>query len=202
MSKTKRIGVFGGTFDPIHVGHLILAEEACHQLDLDHILVMPTADPSHKQDRQIAPVKHRIAMVELAIADNPKFVLSRLDVDRPGPHQTADTIRLLQGLLGEDTQIFFLMGLDNLRDLLTWGEAAWLVHNCTLVAFKRHDIIVDWSHLEKAIPDIREHVVVLNMPALEISSSDLRMRIQTGQPIQYQVPSTVQRYIHLNALYE
>jgi len=198
----KRIGVFGGTFDPIHVGHLILAEEACHQLNLDQILIMPAADPPHKQDRQIVSAKHRITMVELAIADNPKFVLSRLDVDRSGPHYTADTIRLLQKSLGAETQIFFLMGLDSLRDLLTWAEPNWLVHHCTLVAFKRHDVVVDWGHLEAVIPDIQEHVVVLNMPALEISSSDIRLRIQGEQPIRYQVPTQVTTYICAHHLYE
>ena len=197
----KRVGVFGGTFDPIHIGHLILAEEARHQLRLDQIVLAPAGDPPHKPDSPISPLHHRLAMCRLAVADGNGISISLIDAERPGPHYTSDMLRLLRERAGAETQLFFLMGLDSLRDLPTWHEPEWLVHNCQLVALRRHDVKIEWDSLEAELPGVRERVIVLDMPELDIASSDLRERVRTGQPIRYQVPREVERYIGEQGLY-
>ena len=197
----KRIGVFGGTFDPIHIGHLILAAEARHQLQLDQILLAPAGDPPHKPDSPISPLRHRLAMCRLAVADDDGICISLIDAERPGPHYTSDLLRLFHGSTGAGVQLYFLMGLDSLRDLPTWHEPEWLVRNCRLVALSRHDVEIDWAGLEARLPGVRERVIVLDMPELEIASSELRDRVRAGQPIRYQVPRAVERYIREQGLY-
>jgi nicotinate-nucleotide adenylyltransferase len=196
-----KIGVFGGTFDPIHIGHLILAEEAWFQLGLDRIYLVPSGDPPHKQDRRLTPLVNRIAMCELATRDIEYISISRIDADRPGPHYTSDMVRLVDKAAGENTQIFFLMGMDSLRDLPSWHEAAWLVENCRMVALSRHDVRLDWDALEAALPGIRERVIILDMPELEIASHTIQKRVRNGQPIRHQVPRAVEEYIYAHGLY-
>ncbi len=200
-SRGKRIGVFGGTFDPIHIGHLILAVEARHQLQLDQVVLAPAGDPPHKPDSPITPLHHRLAMCRLAVADDDKLGISLIDAERPGPHYTSDMLRLFRKEMDADAQIFFLMGLDSLRDLPTWHEPEWLVRNCRLIALRRHDVEVDWGNLEAVIPGVRERVDVLEMPELDIASSALRERVRTEQPIRFQVPRAVERYILEQGLY-
>ncbi|MDE0183402.1 MAG: nicotinate-nucleotide adenylyltransferase [Caldilineaceae bacterium] len=197
----KRIGVFGGTFDPIHIGHLILAVEARHQLQLDRVYLAPAGDPPHKQNNPISPVDHRLAMCRLAIAGNSGIDISLIDAERPGPHYTSDMLRLFRARVGAGAELFFLMGLDSLRDLPTWHEPLWLVQNCRLVALQRHDVEIDWSALEAVLPGVRERVVFLEMPEVEIASNVLRERVRAGQPIRYQVPLAVERYISEHGLY-
>ena len=197
----KRIGVFGGTFDPIHIGHLILAEEARHQLRLDQIVLAPAGDPPHKPDNPISPLHHRLAMCRLAVADGNGISISLIDAERPGPHYTSDMLRLFRKRVGAEAQLFFLMGLDSLRDLPSWHEPDWLVQNCRLVALRRHDVKIDWASLEAELPGVRERVIVLDMPELDIASSDLRERVRAGKPIRYQVPREVERYIGEQGLY-
>ncbi|MCB0146557.1 MAG: nicotinate (nicotinamide) nucleotide adenylyltransferase, partial [Caldilineaceae bacterium] len=152
---SHRIGILGGTFDPIHIGHLILAEEAWFQLQLDRVYLAPAGDPPHKAGRQLAPVRDRLCMAELATADSDNVIISRVDADRPGPHYTSDMVRLVQAEAGPNTEIYFLMGMDSLRDLPTWHEAAWLVEHARLVALSRHDVELDWDALETALPGVR-----------------------------------------------
>jgi nicotinate-nucleotide adenylyltransferase len=199
--RRKRIGVFGGTFDPIHIGHLILADEAHYQLGLDVVYLVPAADPPHKRGRALSPMEHRMMMARLATIDSPFIHVSRIDADRPGPHYTADMLRLLQTQAGNVADLYFLMGMDSLRDLPTWHEAQWLVDNCTLVALSRHDVTLDWDPLASALPGIREHVVILDMPELEISSRDIQERVRQGRPFEHQVPTVVDRYIRQHKLY-
>lgn len=200
--SAARIGVFGGSFDPIHVGHLILMEDARFQLDLDRVFLVPVADPPHKQDRKMTPVDQRVAMVEQAIADSEYATVSRIDADRPGPHYTADMLRLLQAEHGDSCELFFLMGMDSLRDLPTWHRPMWLVQNCRLVALSRHDVEIDWQQLEAELPGVLERVVILEMPEIEISSSVLRRRVRDGLPIRYQVLDCTETYIRENGLYD
>lgn len=197
----KRIGVFGGTFDPIHIGHLILVEEARYQLRLDEVVLAPAGDPPHKPDSPISALHHRLAMCRLAVADEDEIGISLIDAERPGPHYTSDMLRLFRKEMDADAQIFFLMGLDSLRDLPTWHEPEWLVRNCRLVALRRHDVEIDWGNLEAVIPGVRERVDVLEMPELEIASSALRERVRTEQPIRFQVPRAVECYILEQGLY-
>jgi len=196
-----RIGVFGGTFDPIHIGHLILAEEAWFQLKLDCVYLVPAGDPPHKQDRRLTLVEHRIRMAELATAEIDYLQVSRIDADRPGPHYTVDMVRLLRQQVGPAVEIYFLMGMDSLRDLPKWYDPAWLVENCTLVALSRHDVELDWEKLNAALPGIRDRVIILDMPELEIASHAIQARVRDGQPIRHQVPRAVEAYIYKHGLY-
>ncbi|MFZ4851036.1 MAG: nicotinate-nucleotide adenylyltransferase [Caldilinea sp.] len=197
----RRIGIFGGTFDPIHIGHLILAEEAWFQLQLDHVYLAPAGDPPHKLGRQLAPVRDRLFMAELAAADIDSLLVSSIDADRPGPHYTSDLVRLLQTKAGPDTEFYFLMGMDSLRDLPSWHEASWLVENARLVALSRHDVTLDWEALETALPGVRSRVIILDMPELEIASHVIQQRVRNGQPIRHMVPRSVEAYIHKHNLY-
>jgi len=197
-----RIGIFGGTFDPIHIGHLILAEEAWFQLGLDRVYLVPAGDPPHKQHRRLAGVEHRIRMAQLATADSDYIRVSRVDADRPGPHYTADMVRLVRERVDSQVELYFLMGMDSMGDLPNWSEAQWLVENCRLVALSRHDVQIDWARLNEALPGVREKVIILDMPELEIASNIIQRRVRAGQPIRYQVPRLVERYIHEHNLYK
>ncbi len=196
-----RLGVLGGTFDPIHIGHLILGEEARFLLDLDQVLLAPAADPPHKRGQGKSPAEHRVRMIELAIAGNPYLALSRVDVDRPGPHYTLDMVRLLQEQYGPGANLYFLMGLDSLADLPTWHRPLELMQTCTLVALSRPGADFDWDALEAALPGVRSRVIVLPMPLLQISGSDLRARVREGRPLRYQVLPQVEQYIREQQLY-
>jgi nicotinate-nucleotide adenylyltransferase len=196
-----RIGILGGTFDPIHIGHLILAEEAWFQLSLDRVYLVPAGDPPHKQDQRLIPVEHRIKMAQLATADSEYIRVSRIDADRPGPHYTAEMVRLVRKRVNAQVDLYFMMGMDSLRDLPNWYEAQWLVDHCKLVALSRHDVEIDWEALSAALPGVRERVIILDMPELEIASHTIRHRYRTGQPIRYQVPRAVEEYIRANQIY-
>lgn len=197
----RRVGILGGTFDPIHIGHLILAEEAWFQLQLDRVYLAPAGDPPHKLGRQLAPVRDRLYMAELATADIDYIIVSSIDADRPGPHYTSDMVRLLQAEAGANTELYFLMGMDSLRDLPTWHEAAWLVEHARLVALSRHDVKLNWDVLEAALPGIRSRVIILDMPELEIASHVIQQRVRNGQPIRHMVPRSVEAYIQKHNLY-
>jgi nicotinate-nucleotide adenylyltransferase len=197
----QRIGVLGGTFDPIHIGHLILAEEAHDQLELEIVYFVPAGDPPHKRERRLAPVQHRVRMTELAIAGNDAFRVSRVDADRGGPHYTIDMVQIIQSQLAPGCELFFLMGFDSLAELPTWHEPARLIAACHLVALTRHDIDVDWEKLEAALPGIRQRVTILDMPELEIASHQLQRRIREGRSIRYLVPDEVGAYIREKGLY-
>jgi nicotinate-nucleotide adenylyltransferase len=197
-----RLGILGGTFDPIHIGHLILAEEAWYQLGLEKVLFVPAADPPHKRGRRLSPVDHRVQMIDLAIADNSRFELSRIDVDRPGPHYTIDMVRLLLEQFGYGTDLYFLMGLDSLADLPNWHKPEELVELCNLVALSRPDSGFDWDALEQKLPDVRWRVIFLPMPELQISSTVLQQRVRQGRPLRYQVLPQVEAYIRQHNLYQ
>ncbi len=196
-----RIGIFGGTFDPIHIGHLILAEEAWFQLKLDRVYLVPAGDPPHKQNRRLTPVEHRIRMAQLATSDSDYIRVSRVDADRPGPHYTAEMVRIVRQRVDRQVELYFLMGMDSLGDLPKWNEAQWLVENCRLVALSRHDVEIDWVRLNDALPGVQEKVIILEMPELEIASHIIQQRVRSGQPIRYQVPRLVERYIREHNLY-
>jgi nicotinate-nucleotide adenylyltransferase len=201
LPANARIGVLGGTFDPIHLGHLILAEEARVQLRLDRLYLIPAGDPPHKRAQQVTPVEHRIRMVELATATAPALWVSRIDADRAGPHYSLDTLRLLRAAIGPAATIFFLMGWDSLRDFPTWHQPQALLHEATVVALTRPNVDIVWSELEAALPGLREQIKLLEMPALEISSRVLRQRLSQGVSVQFQVDSTVIAYIEKHQLY-
>jgi len=200
MSRT-RIGLFGGTFDPPHLGHLILASEARAQLHLDRLLWVLTPTPPHKLDQTITAVEHRLAMVELAIADNPAFQLSRLELERPGPHYTLDTVRQA---LNENpaSDVILLIGGDSLHDLPTWHRPADLIAACREIGvMRRLSDSADLSALERVLPGIQTKVRFVDAPLLEIASRDIRRRVAAGEPFRYYVPPSVCEYILQHNLY-
>jgi nicotinate-nucleotide adenylyltransferase len=197
-----RLGVLGGTFDPIHFGHLLAAEEARATLDLECVLFAPAGDPPHKQGHVISPVTHRLAMVRLAIADNPAFAVTTVDADRPGPHYTVDAIQLLREEWGTGAdETFFLMGADSLTQLLTWHQPARLIELCRLAVMARPGYRPDLAGLEAALPDLATRLDWVEMPVLDIAASDLRRRVCEGRSIRYQVPEAVAAYVAEHSLY-
>ncbi len=201
MRRAQRVGILGGTFDPPHMGHLILAEEARDQLHLNRVLFVPAGDPPHKRDRHLTPVEHRLAMVSLAIADNPAFFLSRVDADRPGPHYTVDMVRLIRDQYPPDVELYFLMGFDSLADLPNWYKPQELLSMCQLVALTRFDVELDWDYLESRLPGVRQRVRILDMPELELASHVIQARVRSHRTIRYQVPPAVEAYIYKHRLY-
>ncbi len=194
------IGVLGGTFDPVHIGHLVVADEARTKLGLSEVLFVPAGQPWLKQDRDIAPAIHRVEMVRRAIADNPYFKVNTLEVDRPGPSYTVDTLTVLQEQLGNKASLFFILGRDTLADLPLWEEPRKVIELCRLVVPPRLGSR-DLRHLEEAIPGLRERVIQLDMPVIGVSSSEIRERIARGLSVRYLVPPGVEEYITRNTGY-
>ncbi len=197
----ERLGVFGGTFDPPHLGHLILAQEACAQLDLARLLWVLTPVPPHKLKQTVTPVAHRLAMLELALQDEARFEISRLELERRGPHYTADTLRLMQERY-PSADLILLLGGDSLRDLPTWRFAARLVAACREIGvMRRPGDAVDLAALEQQVPGVQTKVRFVDAPLLEIASSEIRRRIRLGQPFRYYLPPSVYDYILKERLY-
>lgn len=199
--QTPKIGVLGGTFDPPHNGHLSIAQHALTQLELEQVLFAPTRQPPLKETNAITPIEHRLEMVRLAIAPYPSFVLSRVDVDRAGPTYTVDTMRLLRDQFGGNAELFFVMGMDSLANILKWRTPRKLIELCTLAVFNRPGFRVDLDELEIKLPGLRERVVFIPASALDIAASDLQRRVRKGQSIAQWVPATVARYIAEERLY-
>ncbi|RLC61804.1 MAG: nicotinic acid mononucleotide adenylyltransferase [Chloroflexota bacterium] len=199
--RPRRIGVLGGTFDPIHIAHLAIAEEARTQLGLDKVVFVPAGLPPHKMDVHVSPAEHRLAMVELAIAGNPHFEVSRVDIDRFGPCYTVDTIALLREEWGPDVEIYFIMGSDSLADILTWHKPDRLIRLCRIVAVGRPGYRVDMDELERCLPGASQRILFINSPQLDVSSSEIQRRVRAGESIKYQVPEAVERYIYEHGLY-
>jgi nicotinate-nucleotide adenylyltransferase len=195
-----KIGVLGGTFDPPHIGHLVIAQEALMQLGLAQVIFAPTRQPPHKPANGITPIEQRLAMVDLAIASHPNFALSRIDVDREGPTYTVDAIRLLHGQF-PDAELYFIMGMDSLASILTWRAPEKLIESCRLAVFNRPGFTADLDALEAQLPGLRERTAFLPAPALDIVASDLRRRVQAGQSIRHLVPDSVAAYIAEHELY-
>ena len=195
------IGILGGTFDPIHIGHLILAVEARVQLRLDEVLFVPAGQPWLKVERNITPPFHRVEMVRRAIASNPYFKLCTLEVERPGPSYTVDTLMALRDMQGAEANFFFILGRDTLADLPLWKEPNKLIQICRLVVASRISPSIDLHSLEASIPGIKNNIIQLDMPVIEISSSAIRQRLVQGLSIRYLVPDEVEKYIVEQKLY-
>jgi len=194
------IGVLGGTFDPIHIGHLVVAEEARIKLGFREVLFVPAGQPWLKRDRNITPAVPRVEMVRRAIADNPYFKLCTLEAERAGPSYTVDTLTMLRKQLGSEASLFFILGRDTLAELPLWKEPEKLVQLCRLVVAPRLGS-KDLKHLETAIPGLLDKVIQLDMPVIGISSSGIRQRIAQGLPIRYLVHPEVEKYITEHRIY-
>ncbi len=196
------IGVLGGTFDPIHMGHLIVAEEIRGQLDLAEVLFVPAGEPWLKTNNSISSAEHRVQMVRLAIADEPAFKLSTIEIERAGPSYTIDTIAQFNSQMGAGDKLFFILGWDNLMQLPQWREPSRLVQMCSLVAVPRVGYpSPDLNTLEAAIPGLSQSAILLHTPQIEISSSEIRHRVARGLSIHHLVPEPVEKYIKQNNLY-
>jgi nicotinate-nucleotide adenylyltransferase len=196
-----RIGVFGGAFDPPHVGHLILAAECSYQLALNRLMWVLTPNPPHKQDLVVTPLGQRTAMLQAAIQDNTSFELSRVDLDRPGPHYAVDTLRLL-GEAYPDADLVYLIGGDSLHDLPGWYRPGELLERVEFLGvMRRPGDGVDLSALERRLPGVAVKVKFVTAPLLEISSSQIRQRAASGRPFQYYLPPPVYQFILSGGLY-
>jgi nicotinate-nucleotide adenylyltransferase len=204
-ANRRRVGVIGGTFDPIHYGHLVIAEEVYATLDLAEMVFVPAGQPPHKPGRVVTAAQHRLAMLELAIASNPHFTISYIDLERKGPSYTVETLRLLRKQWGAQTAIYFVIGWDSLEELLTWYDPAGILEQLThLVAVHRpgHTEVPGYrEQLEKHLPGIGQRLITVPAPQLDISATDLRLRVAEGRPIKYQVPEAVEQYIVQHELY-
>lgn len=197
----QRLGIYGGTFDPPHLGHLILAETAVDTLHLDRVLFVPAGEPPHKAGASIrTSVDHRLAMVRLAVEDNPRFAISRVDIDRPGPHFTVDMLRLLRGEYPQ-AELVLLIGADSLADLPTWSRPHELFELACLGVMRRPGVDPDLDVLERQLPGLRRRIEWIDAPLIDISASDLARRIAAGHSVRYQVPDAVYRYIEDHGLY-
>ena len=197
-----KIGVLGGTFDPIHNGHIRLAEEAMSRLNLEQVLFIPAGQPRFKVDNDISAAEHRVEMVRLAIAGRPCFKLSIMEVERPGPSYTVDTMTELQAQYGAEVELFFLLGWDTLAQLPQWKEPSRLIKLCRLVAVPRPGYALpDLAVMEGVIPGISRRVIVLDRPEVDISATGLRQRAIRGLSLSHLVPEPVVDYIREHGLY-
>jgi nicotinate-nucleotide adenylyltransferase len=197
-----RLGIFGGTFDPPHLGHLILAAEAVEQLRLDRVLWVITPDPPHKLGQTISPLLVRLELLEAALAEEERFQISRVDIDRPGPQYAVDTVRILARQF-PSAQLVYLLGGDSLRDLPTWFDPRGLLAEISsLGVMRRPGARIDLAGLEIALPGIGEKTKFFDTPLIEISSSNIRARVRAGRPYQYFLPTVVYRLILENGWYQ
>jgi len=200
---TMRLGILGGTFDPIHLGHLLMAEMAREALRLERVLFVPAGDPPHKQNLPITAAHHRRKMVELAIENNPHFELCLIDLERPGPHYSVDTVRLIRKQYDVSAEAcFFIIGGDSLADLPIWHDPEKLVPLCRLAVAHRPGYQPDISDLEKIIPGLGIRLDWVQIPAVDFAASTIRARLKKRQSIRYQVPDSVWRYITQYKLYQ
>lgn len=207
-AEKRRIGLLGGTFDPIHYAHLVIAEEVRTTLDLTEMIFIPAGQPPHKTLQATTSAPHRLAMLELALATNPHFSISLVEMDRPGPSYLVDTLRILRTQLGMNVELSFVIGWDSLEELHTWHDPLGILAqlNC-LVAVARpgyseaidEDMYNDL--LETRLPGIMQRLFIVQAPLLDISSTDLRRRVAQGKPIKYQTAEAVEQYIFEHGLY-
>jgi nicotinate-nucleotide adenylyltransferase len=195
MARAQRLGVMGGTFDPIHHGHLVAASEVAQFFMLDEVVFVPTGQPWQKDDRKVSPSEDRYLMTVIATASNPRFSVSRIDIDRAGPTYTIDTLRDLRAERGEGAELFFITGADALSRMMSWQDVNELFELAHFVGCTRPGHRLTGHGLPE------DRVSLLEIPALAISSTDCRERVAHGQPIWYLVPDGIVQYIAKRRLY-
>ncbi|HEY8471445.1 MAG TPA: nicotinate-nucleotide adenylyltransferase [Natronosporangium sp.] len=191
----RRVGIMGGTFDPIHHGHLVAASEVAYRFDLEQVVFVPTGEPWQKGSTT-SPAEDRYLMTVIATASNPQFQVSRVDIDRGGPTYTVDTLRDLRKEYGEETELYFITGADALSRILSWKDADQLFGLAHLVGVTRPGFTLSDAHLPA------DSVTLVQVPAMAISSTDCRARVAVGKPIWYLVPDGVVQYITKRRLYQ
>lgn len=199
----ERLGIFGGTFDPPHIGHLILASEAASQLKLDKVLWILTPNPPHKPDQVITPVADRIEMVNSAIHGNSLFSLHDVDIQRPPPHYAVDTIKILKTQTSQSDKLIYLIGGDSLKNLPTWHNPDLLIQSLDLIGvLRRPGVSFNLSTLELRLPGISGKIGWIETPLVDISSSRIRRLVKESGPFRYYVPEGVFQYICHRRLYQ
>jgi len=203
MSDVKRkIGIMGGTFDPIHTGHLVIAEAVRIEYGLEKVVFIPAANPPHKQQSQVTPAKHRYIMTVMATYSNPHFYVSSIEIERPGLSYTIDTVLALIEQYGDKTEIYFITGADTVQDLPTWRNIDHLLDLCYFIAATRPGCVCSIDDIIKNFGmKGQERIQRLSTPELEISSTDIRERVRQGKSIKYIVPESVESYILKEGLY-
>ncbi len=197
-----KIGLFGGTFDPIHRGHLVVAEDARVKLGLDKMVFIPAGHPWLKSDRVIAAGDHRLEMVRLAVSSNPYFEVSALEIERDGPSYSVDTVEAMAGNLELEGEFYFVVGPDALSGLPRWKDPARLASLCQIVVVGRPNVErIDLKALESAVPRISASIRTVDVTQLDISSTKVRELVKMGQSVHGLIPSAVENYIHEYALY-
>ncbi|RJX28963.1 MAG: nicotinate-nucleotide adenylyltransferase [Dethiobacter sp.] len=201
--ESLTLGIMGGTFDPIHIGHLVTAEEARQQFKLDHVIFIPAGTPPHKDEKTISSAEHRYLMSMLAVVDNPYFTVSRLEIESKHPSYTVDTVRRFFEIYQEKLNLYFITGADAILDITTWKDYKELLEACSFIAASRPGY--SFSKLKiilgPAFPHIIKKVHLLEIPAMAISSTYIRRRIAEGKTIKYLTPEPVEQYIYKNRLY-
>lgn len=204
LKDYKKIAVMGGTFDPIHYGHLVAAETVRHRLGIEKVLFVPTGRPPHKNNRNVEHDEHRYLMTVLATANNPYFNVSRIEIDRPGMTYTIDTIQSLKKICSDETEIFFITGADAINEIMTWKRVGELLRICNFVAvtrpgYDKDSLLRNMTGVEN---DYRINLTFIEVPALAISSTDIRNRVIAEIPIKYLLPDEVEQYIIKFGLYK
>ncbi|MBM7623118.1 nicotinate-nucleotide adenylyltransferase [Sporohalobacter salinus] len=196
----NRLGIMGGTFDPIHNGHLVTAEAAAYQYDLDKVVFVPSANPPHKTEQEITDAEDRYIMIILATMNNSKFGVSRLEIERGGLSYTIDTVQTFKKAL-DNVELYFITGADAILEIFTWRKAEKLFQECKFIAATRPGYSL--SKLQGGIyEEYKDKIFQLKIPGLAISSTDIRKRVKAGRPIKYQLPNTVEAYIKQGKFYQ
>ena len=197
----KKIGIFGGTFDPIHTGHMIVAETIMDEFGLDQVVFIPAAVPPHKLGRQISPARDRYMMTMLATCSNPRFQVSDMEMHRQGPSYSRDTLAQLIEKHGSDAEFYFVVGADSVVSLHTWNRIDELLGMCHFIGASRPGCMPDMSKIRERFGPLAEKIHCLETPELEISSTEIRKRVRQGKTIRYIVPEAVEQYIYKEKLY-
>jgi len=206
-SKPKKIGIMGGTFNPVHHGHLVTAQEALDQFDLDEVIFIPTGDPPHKIDDLLAHAEDRYLMTVIATSSNSSFFVYRIEIDRKGKSYTIDTVKELRKLFGSGSELYFITGADAILEILTWKNTREIVTLAKFIAATRPGYdLSKIKELKTTLFDDEDEgdrrIFIMEIPALAISSTDIRQRIKIGRPVNYLVPEGVNNYILKHGLYK
>jgi nicotinate-nucleotide adenylyltransferase len=208
LGNNRKIGIMGGTFNPIHFGHLVTAEEALIQFHLERVIFIPTGEPPHKTTGKIASPEDRYLMTVMATASNREFYVSRIEIDKKGKSYTIDTLRELKKIYGKDSELFFITGADAILEILTWKDTEEIIALCKFIAATRPGYnISKMEDLKKRLFNEKVEMAeqclfIMEIPALAISSTDIRNRIKSNRPIKYLLPESVSSYLLKNELYK
>ncbi|KNZ69534.1 nicotinate (nicotinamide) nucleotide adenylyltransferase [Thermincola ferriacetica] len=203
QANERRIGLMGGTFNPIHLGHLIIAEFARHRFGLEKVIFIPAKEPPHKEHEKLLQAEHRCEMVRLAVESNPYFEVSREELDRQGLSYSVDTVKKFYELFGSGTQLYFILGADAMLEITTWKNVDKVMKLCYFAAATRpgYTLAEMRRQIEGLPPSFQGRIFTFEIPRIDISSTDIRHYIKNGEPIKYLVPECVEKYIERHKLY-